>query len=507
MRLYTRLLLSHLAPVLMVTFALGTMLVALVRISVTLKAVTDFQVGALRDEGALHAAAWQLDVGMRRVQAECMSTGPDPNLRARIERKSGILRNVLGESQGVPEALRDVARGYLAVADDALSIEVCDSLTGAELLQRRARLHEQITDFWVGRLDELHTSVANRDESARRIAVTATWVGILVAAASFLFALVTTGRLARSITRPLLTLATMTERVGRGDFRTRVEIEGPAEITALAQKFELMREQLEQLDSLKQGFLASVSHEMRTPLSKIREALALLADGVVGELEEKQKRVVSIAQAACEREIRTVTTLLDLSRLRAGSPIRMRAGVSIDSVIQQAVDEERTEATAKKVEVSLETEGEPPVGRLDVVLVERAIANLVRNAVSVSKAGQRVIVRRSIERPARTGPAWVRIEVVDEGPGVPEEIRDKVFDAFVTRAVPRSPKALGIGLGLALAKEIAVAHRGDLDLSREVKTGSTFVLRFPLDDGSTGASSPTEDAPVPARALPQPSTE
>src|SRR5690606_10709562 len=160
--------------------------------------------------------------------------------------------------------------------------------------------------------------------------------------------------------------------------------------------------------------------------------------------EERQREVVQIARSACEREIRLVTTLLDLSRLRAGSPVRPRDGASIDDVIARAVDDERSEALLREVDVTVSTPGEAPSCRMDPILVERAIANLVRNAVAVSAAGQVVEVRRTVVVGEREGAKrWVRISVHDEGPGVPVEIRESMFETFVTRPVPNSAKGLG----------------------------------------------------------------
>jgi two-component system sensor histidine kinase GlrK len=250
---------------------------------------------------------------------------------------------------------------------------------------------------------------------------------------------------------------------------------------ALADELERMRAQLQLFEKLKQGFLASVSHELRTPLSKIREALALLSDGAVGDLEPRQARVVQIARTACEREIRMVTTLLDLSRLRAGSPLRLTNGIALESVVQHAVSDERAEATSRGVEVLLTVRADGARCRLDPVLMECAVANLVRNAVAVSKRGQTVQVTCE-HAPGPTQAPGFLVTVVDEGPGVPPAIRATVFDAFVTHEVPTSGKAIGVGIGLALAREVARAHAGDLTLVEGDGSGACFELWLPADD-------------------------
>jgi two-component system sensor histidine kinase GlrK len=170
-----------------------------------------------------------------------------------------------------------------------------------------------------------------------------------------------------------------------------------------------------------------------------------------------------------------------LSRLRAGSPIRTRDHCAIDAILGSALNEERADAVQRGVLLELVIQGEAPPYRCDPVLMERAFANLVRNAVSVSRAGQRVRVERTVEQDPgeRRGP-WIRVRVSDEGPGVPQEVREHLFDAFVTSAVPAVGRALGVGIGLALAREVARAHGGDLLLAEQPAVGAAFELWVPV---------------------------
>jgi two-component system sensor histidine kinase GlrK len=311
--------------------------------------------------------------------------------------------------------------------------------------------------------------------------VLATWVGIPLALLSSALAVYVARRMTTAVKEPLETFSNLAHRVGKGDFNSPVHVRGPVEIVALAEELERMRRQLGQLEALKQGFLASVSHELRTPLSKIREALALLRDGAVGPLDERQQRVVQIASVACEREIRMVTTLLDLSRLRAGSPLRLRDHCALDSTIQAALRDEGSDAKDRDIQFELQAPGEGPQCRMDPVLVERSLSNLLRNAASVSAAGAHVLVRREV-LPRREGyeGAWACVSVSDQGPGVPEEIRSRIFEAFVTEAVAGADRAVGAGIGLALAHEVARAHGGDLLLASSGPQGTTFELWLPL---------------------------
>lgn len=497
MRLFTRLLISHWIPPLVLTFALGLALTALVRIGVVLSTLNASELETLRDEGALHRAAWSLDVEMRHALSSCRRGDPPSEVRRAVSSKAGALRSMFHEAPRFPAPMREVVQGYLTAATDALAGDPCETLQDSAMRMRVAQLDERLTYLWVERLGELHRAVSAKEGDARQIALKATWMGIPLALASFVLAMWMARQMAQVLEEPLAMLAQTAQRVGRGDFETPARVvDGPPEILALAKDLDRMRAELQQLETLKQGFLASVSHELRTPLSKIREGLALLHDGALGPLDERQLRVVQIARTACEREITMVTTLLDLSRLRAGSPVRMRAGTSIDAVIIAAVDGERLEAQQRGVLIEVDMQGDSGNCLLDPALMERAIANLVRNAVAVSARGQTVRVDCAVEPAgAAREERIVRVRVSDDGPGVPREIRSKLFDAFVTRPVPTSGKSFGSGIGLALAREVARAHGGDLSLRDAISDrdgpGAIFELWVPFE----GRAQPAEVAP------------
>lgn len=495
-RLITRLSLSHTLPVLLVTAAVAVLLTATFKVTVVLSALNESELVTLRNEGRLHRAMWDLDVALRHAHDTCAEGVHHPDARRDLARLAEVLRQTV-ETAPHDAAMLPMAGDYLALAREVDTGAVCGVLLDRAADTRRGQLDENLTNLWVTRLQVLHDAVTQKEEEARRIGTAATRMGLALALVSLLLALLVARQMARSVSLPLVSLAETARRVGTGDFHTPVAVDGPLEVQALADELERMRQRLAQLDSLKQGFIASVSHELRTPLSKIREALALLGDGVVGELDARQARVVEIARVACEREIRMVVTLLDLSRLRSGNPVRPREGSSIDAVVDRAVADEAPDADARGVTVEVVRRGEAPHRPLDPVLLERAIANIVRNAVSVSRRGQRVLVDRAwLPATDESDDGRIVVTVHDDGPGVPAAIREIVFDPFVTHAVPEPGRTLGIGLGLALAREIARAHGGDLELDN-AGSGATFRLWLPASRRAA-ASPSAADGPAPA---------
>lgn len=476
--LFTRLLVAHLVPVALVSIALGLTLLALTRMTGILQEVTDVELHSLKQESDIHHASWLVDTSLGQAFTSCRSGAPMARSRADLRNATATLRTKLQTTRDIGPVLKEMAERWLMVAALVEGDPSCDYVGSEAFRQERDLLDDQLTDLWSRRLVELHAGVATKDAEARQIGKNALQFGGAIAFAAGVLALLLSRHLAKALSRPLATLALNARQVGAGDFSTKIAVQGPNEVLTLAKELERMRARLAQLEQMKQRFLATVSHELRTPLSKLREAIALLEDRVVGELSPEQVRVLAIARDACEREIRMVSTLLDLSRLRADSPLRRHTGRSIDEVIGRAVHEEVATLSDRKIEVHVDFEGPPPVCRVDATLIERSMANLVRNALAVSQDGQEVTVRRSGVFASEHGD-FLKITVSDQGPGVPEDIRETVFNPFVTSAVPRSPKALGIGLGLALAREVALAHGGDLHLDLSVSRGATFHFILP----------------------------
>ncbi|UQA58683.1 HAMP domain-containing sensor histidine kinase [Polyangium aurulentum] len=484
MRLVSRLVLSHAFPVGLMVGAILFVLGSLAQITSSLKEVRDAELGSLHTEEAVHRTAWAVETAMRHSAEDCEKGKPSEVAGRFIHlRLRALDAQLAAAGSSVRDVMLDPVRGYQRLASRVSEGDTCADLLTATTRRERERLDEQLTDAWISRMFELHSALMRKDDEARRAGASALVSGSVLAVVACFLAVLLSQRIARTVTKPLASLSSSARRVGRGDFTVTIEAQGPREVCELAEEMEAMRRRLAELEALKQSFLASVSHEMRTPLTKIREALALLSDGAGGKLNERQGRIVQIAQVACEREIRTVTTLLDLSRLRAGVPLQPKAGASVDEVLWSAIQDEEHEARERGVLLEIDTPGEAPDACLDTALVERAIANVVRNAVAVSKKGQRVRVLRELlhEGPGGYAGAWARISVTDEGPGVPPEIRAVVFDAFVTHSVESSPKRVGIGLGLALAREVARAHGGDIEVDDAPAGGAVFRIWLSLD--------------------------
>jgi len=225
-------------------------------------------------------------------------------------------------------------------------------------------------------------------------------------------------------------------------------------------------------DELKNDLVATVAHEFRTPLTSMRMAVHILLEGMVGPLNDKQLDLVGAARDDCERLQGIVEDLLDLSRIQAGKVEVSLTALPAKSILDAAVaaKEDAARDAGLKIEGDL-IEPVLPV-LVDPDRINLVFDNLVGNAIRHSPKGSRIVIR------ARPEKAWVRFEVEDQGPGIPVEYQQRIFEKFF-----RMPgtKGEGIGLGLYISREIVAAHGGQMGVESEPEKGSRFwfTLRVP----------------------------
>jgi two-component system sensor histidine kinase GlrK len=475
-RLWTRLGISHGVIVALLVIVLGVTLQGLLRMLSLVVEIRDRRLSSVDAEEEVHRAAWKIEVAMRHGRAHCAKSPVAAALAGEaIVRTRGELREVLQRREDeAPASLQSAAEQYAALADVALGGQTCAFLLSSDTDAQRAKLEEDLTEAWIDRLQELHADIRNLEDRARYIGKTTALVGASVAVFAAAVAVLIARSTSRSVAGPITRLGAMARRLGDGDFAPSEAVAGPCEVEALWRDLERSRERLLELDELKQNFLASISHELRSPLTSVREALGLLADGTCGAINGKQSRVVLLAQRACEREVRIVEALLDLSRFRSGMPLKFEAACDICEVVEAAVGAERDEADRRGIAIDIRREPALPLTEMDSALVERAVANLLRNAVSVSHAGMSVYVH--VHGVVSEGQTCIAVDVGDEGPGLPEGLRTLLFRPFATAPVISVGRPAGIGLGLAFAREVARAHAGDVTVVQSDAQGSLFRL-------------------------------
>jgi signal transduction histidine kinase len=400
----------------------------------------------------------------------------DPRYAALWEERVVRVRDGLDRLRDLVPTTRE--RENLAEASVAFDLyRTSVSAEHARLLKDRrapARLETRAEGERVERaLDSLvaatHARVVAAQAEAARLEAR-TWAGVMAALGTAVaLALVGTGLLAFRMTRSLRRLSEATSAVAAGSFRDPIDASARDEIGALGRSFNAMAAQLRRMDETKEEFFATLSHELRSPLTSVREAAHLLRDGVPGPLNAKQTRLVTLISRSTDRLLRLVNQILELSRLRAGVLPLARETVDVAQVVARAVEELRPLAEEAGLSLGLERVG----ARFDCVGDEdrllQVVVNLVANAVRFTPRGGQVAVRLV------DAGEELELQVEDTGVGIPPAALPHIFDSWRQAHRDRG----GTGLGLAVVRGIVQAHRGRVTVESHEGKGSRFSVLLP----------------------------
>ena len=297
------------------------------------------------------------------------------------------------------------------------------------------------------------------------------WLTLLQQLAlAFLVGIVVVGALAlylsRRITHPVLSLSAAADEIAEGRYDVEVPlVPGGGEVGHLADRFREMAARLAEAEERERNFLMSVSHELRTPLTAIRGHVAALREGVVTDPELADVSL-EIVEAETERLGRLVGDVLDLAKLDAHRFTVLTEEVDMVRLCDRAYSTFTDEARRRGIDYEKRTEDEPVIVS-DGDRVLQIISNLLSNAFRWTPDCGRIEVALA----SRNGA--VTVDVADTGPGIRAEERERIFRPFWSR------DGRGTGLGLPIARELAVALGGRIELETEVGKGSRFRLVLP----------------------------
>ncbi len=228
-----------------------------------------------------------------------------------------------------------------------------------------------------------------------------------------------------------------------------------------------------ELDALKSEFVATVSHDLRAPLTLMRGYITMLE--MVGELNERQKRYTQQIQQGVEDMTQLVNNLLDLGRIEAGVGLQLQL-VSVLDIIENII--KRWQPRAQQKHITLHTNiapDAPPLVEADPVLLDRALHNLVDNAIKYTPEGGTVTI---FAKPA--GDTGIILGVSDTGVGISPLDKPRLFEKFFRVVRRDQPKEKGTGLGLSIVKSIVERHHGRIWVESQLRQGSTFFIQLPL---------------------------
>ncbi|MBO9518901.1 MAG: PAS domain-containing sensor histidine kinase [Porphyrobacter sp.] len=225
---------------------------------------------------------------------------------------------------------------------------------------------------------------------------------------------------------------------------------------------------------LKDELVSTVSHELRTPLTAISGALGIVSAGAAGDLSAKAERLIEIAQRNSERLIALVNDLLDVDKLHSGRMEFHLEEFDFAELVQLSVEQNLPFAERGGIELKVDLSRKPVIVLSDRHRLLQVLANLISNAVKFSPAGESVTVK------LRTNGPQARLSVIDNGAGVPETFRDRLFSRFSQHDSSSTRVQQGTGLGLAICKSIVDQLGGTIWLDTRTSAGATFNVELPL---------------------------
>jgi two-component system sensor histidine kinase GlrK len=276
--------------------------------------------------------------------------------------------------------------------------------------------------------------------------------------------------LTRHIARPIAELDAAIRQLGGADFEQPIVVRGPDDLKTLGERLDWLRRRLLEVEDEKNRFLRHLSHELKTPLTALREGAELLHDEVGGPLSAPQRRVVDIMRDNSVKLQRLIEELLDYQRaLHAAAALQLKP-IALEALVHDALKPYELAAQAKGLRIAVEAQA--ATVEADPEKLRSVVDNLIGNAVKFTPAGGRVAVL------ARSNGEEALIDVIDSGPGVPAEERESIFDSFFRGRAKASARVEGSGLGLAIAREFVEAHGGRISVLAQER-GAHFRVALP----------------------------
>jgi two-component system sensor histidine kinase GlrK len=389
---------------------------------------------SLLDDYSLAREEWRKN--MRTLAGIPLMTSINGRLDAMVRTEEGSYRQLLAEETGPNQMQQTLAK--LLAESEALADEA-------------------------GRIvDSARTSFRNDAGILRQRLLVGIGIAISMALLFLFFGRRLMARLLSRVERAVLAL-------GEGHLDRKIRLKGPGDVQRIGEKLEWLRCRLQELETQRTRVLRHVSHELKTPLAALREGSSLLSDQVAGSLTEQQSRIVRIMHGNALRLQTLIDGLLRLQRAEHALERIERIPMRLDEVIQQVLATHELAARDKRLRLSgtlaaLTVAG----GREEMTTI---INNILANAIKYSPEGGNISVLLT-----RSGGMAV-LDVTDQGPGIPADARERIFEPFYR--APGTRSAAGTGLGLAIAREFAHALHGSIELL-DAPTGSHFRVSIPL---------------------------
>jgi len=320
-----------------------------------------------------------------------------------------------------------------------------------------------------------------------------------------LFSGLAADRMARHMLAPVYQLHQALQAATEGNLKVRLEETTTDELGAIANRFNIMVQRLDEnreeiqnhnrtlekrvaartdelskayrelqtVDKAKHAFLSNVSHEMRTPLTSIVASAEILSEFTEQD-ESSRQEFLEIIHLESGRLLRQIGSILEMAKMEAETPVLMPASANLEEIVQRVI--ELFSAPLQKKHLTLSCHpGDADLALVcDAKYIGKVVTSVIENAITYSPRGGTIDIRLVVHR------SKITLEVIDDGPGVPENRQDILFTVFGQLSDGLTDKPKGLGIGLAISKRIAEAHGGDLRYIQVPGRGACFRLTLPL---------------------------
>jgi len=286
-------------------------------------------------------------------------------------------------------------------------------------------------------------------------------------------AFILAGIFAVLISRPVRQIDQAIRQLGDGEFNESAVITGPRDLQQLGERLDWLRTRLLELEQDKTRFLQHMSHELKTPLTAIREGTELMHEQIVGELNEQQLEIASILHDNSLQLQKQIEDLLNFSIAHSRSTALVRKPVALVPVIEEVLADHKIAMMSRNLQPDISLQAVTLAGDREKLRI--LVDNLVSNAIKYSPDGSCLSVSLV------TGNGNAVLRVTDAGPGIPVEEQERVFDAFYQGAPADKGAVRGTGLGLSIAREYAQAHGGTVSVIELPRQGACLQAELPLE--------------------------
>lgn len=416
------------------------------------------------------------------------------------EMQRALEQHRITDQQGLHDAYLEHRRAFRDAADNLIGLELTEAADAdlTELLREEQALFEtfgaepgdaaesEASPEWAalrGRAQAVLTASSNLITDQANLALSAAddlqRSLLLQAAAVIPASLILGGLFVVSITRPMRGLSSAIRNLGAHELNQPIRIRGPRDIEDLGQQLDWLRQRINELEHQKITFLRHISHELKTPLTTLREGSELLAESLA-EGSPEEAEISRLMQSNSLRLQKLIEDLLQFGRTQQlVSSLDIEPDIRLDWIVEEIVASQSVAASAKQIAV--ETELEPALAAVDTGKLRIVVDNLLTNAIKYTPAGG--TIRIDLKREGQS----VRLDVEDTGPGIDASENQSIFEPFVQGSALYQSSVKGTGLGLAIAKDYVESHNGKIEVV-PAESGAHFRVTLPLPETDTEAA-------------------